>query len=137
VIKVETRRNGVLTGPVNDWQRLVWRQQVNTVTGGTIDGKIRHADDGSGTNAADVTGATFTQATTATDERVEKLVIPANKLKGFVQYVGTIVTGPAVVGVEMVEHYQRIAERRIREAQGQAVTRGDQGALDFDEEATA
>ena len=37
----------------------------------------------------------------------------------------------------LVEHYQRIAERRIREAQGQAVTRGDQGALDFDEEATA
>mgnify|MGYP003376370429 CR=1 FL=1 len=37
------------------------------------------------------------------------------------------------VGVEMVEHYQRIAERRIREAQGQAVTRGDQPALDFGE----
>ena len=36
MIKVETRRNGTLTGPVNDWQRLVWRQQVNTVTGGTI-----------------------------------------------------------------------------------------------------
>ena len=37
------------------------------------------------------------------------------------------------VGVEMVEHYQRIAERRIREAQGQAVTRGSQPALDFGE----
>ena len=81
---------------------IMFIENVGTVTGGTIDGKIRHADDGSGTNAADVTGATFTQATTSTDERVEKLVIPASKLKGFVQYVGTIVTGPAVVGVEMV-----------------------------------
>lgn len=57
-------------------------------------------------------------------------------------FMGSGTTGVAAmlerrlfVGVEMVEHYQRIAERRIREAQGQAVTRGDQGALDFDEAA--
>jgi len=55
-------------------------------------------------------------------------------------FMGSGTTGVAAVmdrrrfvGVEMVEHYQRIAERRIREAQGQAVTRGDQPALDFGE----
>jgi len=36
MIRVETRRNGTLTGLVADWERLVWREQVNTVTGGTI-----------------------------------------------------------------------------------------------------
>jgi site-specific DNA-methyltransferase (adenine-specific) len=46
--------------------------------------------------------------------------------------VAAMLEGRKFVGVEMVEHYQRIAERRIREAQGQAVTRGDQGALDFE-----
>lgn len=81
---------------------LVFVENVGTVTGGTLDGKIRHADDGSGTNAADVSGATFTQAGTATDERTEKLVVNANKLKPYVQYVGTIATGPAVVGVAML-----------------------------------
>ena len=81
---------------------LVFVENVGTVTGGTLDGKIRHADDGGGTNAADVTGATFTQAGTGTDERTEKVVVNANKLKPYVQYVGTIVTGPAVVGVVML-----------------------------------
>lgn len=36
MIRVETRRNGTLTGPVTDWQRIVWREEQNTVTGGTI-----------------------------------------------------------------------------------------------------
>lgn len=48
--------------------------------------------------------------------------------------VAAILEGRRFVGVEMVEHYQRVAERRIREAQGQAVVKGDQGALDFGEE---
>ena len=47
--------------------------------------------------------------------------------------VAAMLEGRKFVGVEMVEHYQRIAERRIREAQGQAVTRGSQPALDFGE----
>ena len=41
--------------------------------------------------------------------------------------------GRRFVGVEMVEHYQQIAERRIREAQGLVVDKGDQGALTFGE----
>lgn len=53
-------------------------------------------------------------------------------------FMGSGTTGVAAVlerrrfiGVEMVDHYQQVAERRIREAQGQAVPRGDQAALDF------
>jgi len=36
MIRVETRRNGTLTGVVTDWQRLVWREEQNTPTGGTL-----------------------------------------------------------------------------------------------------
>lgn len=81
---------------------LMFIENIGTVTGGTITGKIQHADDDSGTGVADVTGATFTQAGTASDERTEKIYVSANKLKAYVRYIGTIVTGPAVVAVEMV-----------------------------------
>ena len=47
--------------------------------------------------------------------------------------VAAMIEGRRFVGVEMVEHYQHIAERRIREAQGLAVDKGDQGALTFGE----
>ena len=42
-----------------------------------------------------------------------------------------MIEGRRFIGCEMTEHYAEIATRRIREAQGQAVTRGDQAALDF------
>jgi len=47
--------------------------------------------------------------------------------------VAAMLEGRRFVGVEMVEHYQQIAERRIREAQGLVVDKGDQGALTFGE----
>lgn len=88
---------------VSDYEGdLMFIENVGVVTGGTLDGKIQHADDGSGTGVADVTGAAFTQATTSTDDRLEKIVVSANKLKAYVRYIGTIATGPAVVSVEMV-----------------------------------
>jgi site-specific DNA-methyltransferase (adenine-specific) len=53
-------------------------------------------------------------------------------------FMGSGTTGVAAmlerrrfVGVEMVEHYREVAERRIREAQGLVVDKGDQAALDF------
>ena len=53
-------------------------------------------------------------------------------------FMGSGTTGVAAilerrrfVGVEMSEHYQQVAERRIREAQGLVVDKGDQGALTF------
>ena len=45
--------------------------------------------------------------------------------------VAAVIEGRRFVGVEMVEHYAQVAERRIREAQGHAVPRGDQDAFDF------
>ncbi|MGV3564189.1 MAG: DNA-methyltransferase [Nocardioides sp.] len=55
-------------------------------------------------------------------------------------FMGSGTTGVAAVlerrrfvGVEMVPDHAATAERRIREAQGQAVPRGDQGALDLGE----
>jgi len=45
--------------------------------------------------------------------------------------VAAMLEGRRFVGVEMVEHYQQVAERRIREAQGLVVDKGDQGALTF------
>ena len=78
---------------------LAVTQQVGVVTAGTIVGKLVHADDASGTNVADITGATFTSVGTATDNSVQKIVVAVNGLKPFIGYVGTIATGPAVVGV--------------------------------------
>lgn len=47
--------------------------------------------------------------------------------------VAAALEGRRFVGVELVEHYQQVSERRIREAQGHAVPLGDQGALDLTE----
>lgn len=80
---------------------IVFVQSAGAITG-TLDGKIQDATDGSGTSSADVTGATFTQVTAGTDEVTEKLVVSANKLRSHIRYVGTIVTGPALVSVEMI-----------------------------------
>jgi site-specific DNA-methyltransferase (adenine-specific) len=48
--------------------------------------------------------------------------------------VAAVGEGRRFVGVEMLTHYQRVAERRIRQALGHAVAKGDQAALDFGEE---
>lgn len=54
-------------------------------------------------------------------------------------FMGSGTTGVAAmlerrrfIGVEMVEQYQRVALRRIQEAQGQTVDKGTQPSLDFD-----
>lgn len=77
-------------------------QTVGVVTAGTIVGKIRHASDGSGTGAADLTGATFTSVGTSTDNSVQKTVFKASETAGYIQYVGTITTGPALVGATLL-----------------------------------
>jgi len=80
---------------------LVITQHVGVVTGGTIAGRMQHASDGAGTGAANITNGTFVTVTTATDPAIEKLIIPAGSVLGWVKYIGTIVTGPAAVGVTM------------------------------------
>jgi len=66
---------------------------------GTLDGKIQDSADGS-TGWADVTGATFAQSTTGADVKV--IALDPQATRGYIRYVGTIVTGPQIVGVSMV-----------------------------------
>ncbi len=75
---------------------------VGAITG-TVDGKIQVCDDAGGTNPVDVSGATFTQVTTSNDDPfIQSIVIDSNSLsKAFIRFVGTIVTGPAVLSVTL------------------------------------
>jgi site-specific DNA-methyltransferase (adenine-specific) len=47
--------------------------------------------------------------------------------------VAAVTTGRRFVGIEMVKHYQRVAERLIRTARLHAMPKGDQAALEFEE----
>lgn len=80
---------------------LVFTQAVGTITG-TLDGIIQHATDGSGTGAA--TAASFsTQVTTSNDApNVQKAIVECNAIGSHVRYLGTVGTGPSVVGVTML-----------------------------------
>lgn len=80
-------------------------QLVGVITG-TLDGKLQQCDDAGGTNAADITGAVFVQVTTANDNpNVQKITVPAGSLtQPFLRYVGTIGTGPSLVGVCLHSH---------------------------------
>ena len=83
---------------------LMITQVVGAITG-TLDGKLQACSASDGTGAADITGATFTQVTTSNDDpNVQKIWIEAGSMpadKPYLRYVGTIVTGPAVVGVTL------------------------------------
>lgn len=64
---------------------------------GSLTGKLQSAVDANGTSAADITGAVFAAAVAGTAQAV---YISANSTANrYVGFVGTIVTGPAVVGV--------------------------------------
>lgn len=78
---------------------IAFIQATGAVTG-TLDGKIQDATDSSGTGAADLSGMTFTQVAAANN--VQKIAVRASSTRGYVRYVGTIVTGPAIVGVSML-----------------------------------
>lgn len=62
---------------------------------GTLDGKLQHSDDGS-TGWADA-GVTFAQASTAA--QIQARYFEARSMKRYIRYVGTIVTGPHLLGV--------------------------------------
>ena len=81
---------------------MIVTQQVGVVTAGTIVGKLQHCTAADGTGAADIAGAVFTSNGTSTDVTTESIVINVNGLHPFLRYVGTIGTGPAVVGVSAV-----------------------------------
>jgi len=75
---------------------IVILQYIGAVTG-SITGKIQDATDNSGTGVADLAGATFTAVSSAND--LQKITIPAGSHRGWIRYVGTIVTGPALTAV--------------------------------------
>ena len=83
---------------------LMITQVVGAITG-TLDGKLQACSASDGTGAADITGATFTQVTTSNDDpNVQKIWIEAGSMpadKPYLRYVGTIGTGPSVVGVTL------------------------------------
>jgi hypothetical protein len=64
---------------------------------GTIAGKLQSATDANGTGAADITGASF--GTTLTNTTTKVIVDPKAVAGGFLGFVGTIVTGPALISV--------------------------------------
>lgn len=72
-------------------------QQIGAVTG-SITGKLQSASDANGTGAADITGATFTAVSSANNTQTFALD-PKKVTGGFLGYVGTVATGPALVSV--------------------------------------
>jgi uncharacterized protein (DUF2141 family) len=70
-------------------------QSVGAVTG-SITGQIEDSADGS-TGWAALTDAAFTVVSAANN--VQRIRIGAQATRGWIRYVGTIVTGPAVVSV--------------------------------------
>jgi hypothetical protein len=72
-------------------------QQIGAVTG-SITGKLQSGSDANGTGAADISGATFTAVSSANNTQTV-VVDPRKVVGGFLGYVGTIVTGPALVSI--------------------------------------
>lgn len=72
-------------------------QQIGAVTG-SITGKLQSASDANGTGAADISGATFTAVSSANSTQ-SIAVDPKKVVGGFLGYVGTVATGPAIASV--------------------------------------
>lgn len=79
---------------------LVFVQHTGVVTAGTVVGSIITS---ASSNLADpTTVATFTSVGTSTDLDVQYARVNCSKLQQYVGYIGTIVTGPAVVGCSVL-----------------------------------
>jgi hypothetical protein len=76
---------------------IVFDVSTDTITG-TLAGKIQGASDSGGTGAADISGATHTNVTTA--NQVRSIVVPATAAP-YMKYVGTVTTGPVVASVTL------------------------------------
>ena len=82
---------------LNDYEGPVIVVQNHGTSTGTLDGKIQDSADNS--SFADVSGLTFTQSTTTAD--IQSLVVQSKQVRRYIKYVGTVGTGPQVVGVSM------------------------------------
>jgi hypothetical protein len=79
---------------------IIVTQNVGVVTAGTIAGAVITSDNSN--LSSPTTLASFTSCGTSTDLVAESVVIEARNCKKYIGYVGTIATGPAVVGVTAV-----------------------------------
>jgi hypothetical protein len=77
-------------------------QNVGIVDDGTITGKVQTGDLANGTDMEDLAGAAFVAVTPANDPNTQRLVIQANACKKYIRYLGTIVTGGALVSAELI-----------------------------------
>lgn len=91
--------NGGWISTANLQGNLVFVIQVGSVTGNVVV-KLQDATDGSGTGAADITGATT--GTISTANSVTKLVLDARKPRSHVRAVATVTTGPVLTSVTLV-----------------------------------
>lgn len=66
----------------------------NGATTGSVVFKVQHASDGSGTGAADISGAATASISSA--NQVNKIVLNANDLAGWIRVVATVTTGPVL-----------------------------------------
>lgn len=76
--------------------RVIVTQHKGAGTG-TLDGKVQDSADNVTFN--DVSGLAFTQETTGAG--IQKLVVNPKSVRRYIKYVGTIVTGPQIVGVSL------------------------------------
>lgn len=83
---------------LRDYEGPVVIVQNHGTSTGTLDGKIQ--DSGDNASFADVSGLTFSQSTTTAD--VKSLVVQSKQVRRYIRYLGTVGTGPQVVGVCMV-----------------------------------
>lgn len=104
VVPVSATNTAAATSGSGQWTDLsnyagdvLVTQSIGAVTG-SITGKMQVADDANGTNAVDVTGAVFTAVSAANN--VQNISLNSDgTAKRYLGYVGTIVTGPALVSV--------------------------------------
>jgi len=82
---------------------IVFTNQMGVLTGGSLTWTIEDATDGSGTGAAGITPNEGAYAAGATNQ-VQKRTLNASAVRGWVRCVGTIVTGPALVAVNIMYH---------------------------------
>jgi len=81
---------------------IVFTNQVGAMTG-SITWTIEDATDGSGTGAAGITANEGAYAAGAANQ-IQKRTVNASAIRGWVRCVGTIVTGPSLVAVNIKYH---------------------------------
>jgi hypothetical protein len=90
---------------------LVIVSNIGIITG-TITPTIEDATDGSGTGAAGITPNEGAYAAGAANQ-IQKRTLNASAVRGWVRCVGTIVTGPALVAVN-IKYHRKFSTPRAR-----------------------